>query len=186
MAESGVSLINLKRHGQWVSDSVKEGHIANSRPLCQEQLCCLLPEVEREKLEKKEEVGQQQLDFIVNNNLICNYDSSMVDLSNLPGMLSGTQTDLIHYMFNQYYNPESDIEVPLLTGRKKQKTSDVTEVTHEKNEIAPKPTVANGKVSRQRINLQQLHFCLQHEQVRVSRKIGRQTPNTQLTRKALT
>ena len=80
-------------------------------------------------------VGQQQSDFIVNNNLICNDDSSIVDLSNLPGELTGTQTDLTLYGFGQYYDPEGDIEEPLLTERKKQKTSDVTP---EKDEIVPK------------------------------------------------
>ena len=65
----------------------------------------------------------------------------MVDLSNLPEELSGTQqADLPLYVFRQDYEPKSDIEVPLLTGCKKQKTADATEVTPAKDEI-----VSNSK-----------------------------------------
>ena len=52
LADAGVSLINLKRHGQWQSDRVVEGYIANSLPLRQERLNCLLP------AEESENVGQ--------------------------------------------------------------------------------------------------------------------------------
>ena len=44
LADSGVSFINLKRHGQWTSDSVVEGYIANSLPLRLEKERNLLPE----------------------------------------------------------------------------------------------------------------------------------------------
>jgi len=33
LADAGVSFVNLKRHGQWKSDSVIEGYIANSKAL---------------------------------------------------------------------------------------------------------------------------------------------------------
>ena len=39
------------------------------------------------------------------------------------------QTDLTLYRFSQYYKPGIDIDVPLLTGWKKLKTADTTEVT---------------------------------------------------------
>ena len=42
-ALSGVSFINLKRHGQWKSNAVVEGYIANSKPLRREREECLLP-----------------------------------------------------------------------------------------------------------------------------------------------
>ena len=59
----------------------------------------------------------------------------MVDLSNLPEEFTGTQqTDLTIYRFSQYYKPEVDIDVPLLTSCKKQKTADATEVTPVKHE----------------------------------------------------
>ena len=67
-------------------------------------LCYLLPEVEQEKLEKREKVGEQLNDFIKNNHLLKDDkdESSMVDLSNLPGELTGTQqTDLTLYSFSQ-------------------------------------------------------------------------------------
>ena len=48
LANAGVSLINLKQHGQWQSDRVIEGYIANSLPLHQECLNCLLPAGENE------------------------------------------------------------------------------------------------------------------------------------------
>ena len=47
LVDTGVSLINLKRHRQWVSNRV-----VNSLPLREECLNCLLP------AEEKEEVGQ--------------------------------------------------------------------------------------------------------------------------------
>ena len=43
LADSGVSFINLKRHGQWASDAVVEGYIANSKPIREEREQCLLP-----------------------------------------------------------------------------------------------------------------------------------------------
>lgn len=43
LADSGVTLTNLKRHGQWASDTVCEGYIAQSRPLKLERLTCLMP-----------------------------------------------------------------------------------------------------------------------------------------------
>ena len=43
-ADAGVSFINLKRHGQWKSDSVAEEYIANSKVLRDEREVCLLPE----------------------------------------------------------------------------------------------------------------------------------------------
>jgi len=41
--DAGVSFINLKRHGQWKSDSVAEQYIANSKVLRDERKVCLLP-----------------------------------------------------------------------------------------------------------------------------------------------
>lgn len=43
LADAGVSFINLKRHGQWKSDAVVEGYIANSLPMRKEREQCLLP-----------------------------------------------------------------------------------------------------------------------------------------------
>ena len=71
-------------------------------------------------MERKEKVGQQLNEFINNNNFVENNndESSMVDLSNLREELTGTQqTDLTLYRFSQYYEPDVDIDVPLLTGR---------------------------------------------------------------------
>ena len=43
LANAGVSFTNLKCHGQLIPDSVVEGYIANSRPLRNERLHCLMP-----------------------------------------------------------------------------------------------------------------------------------------------
>ena len=43
LADAGVSLVNLKRHGQWKSDSTAERYIANSVPIRKERLEKLLP-----------------------------------------------------------------------------------------------------------------------------------------------
>ena len=49
LADAGVSFLNLKRHGQWISDSVVEGYIANSKQLRDERLHCLMPKELRDK-----------------------------------------------------------------------------------------------------------------------------------------
>ena len=41
LTERGVSFINLKRHGQWKSNSIVEGYIANSEPLGENEGCVL-------------------------------------------------------------------------------------------------------------------------------------------------
>ena len=43
LADNGVSFVNLKRHGQWKSDAVVKGYIANSKPLRLEREEGLLP-----------------------------------------------------------------------------------------------------------------------------------------------
>ena len=66
----------------------------------------------------------------------------MVDLSNLPEELIGTQQiDLTHYGLNQYYESDVDIDIPLVTSRKKLKTAETTEVMtvqHEKEDTSQK------------------------------------------------
>ena len=47
LADTGVSFTNLKRYRQWVSDAVVEGYIANSKPLREERLTCLMPAKKR-------------------------------------------------------------------------------------------------------------------------------------------
>ena len=73
LADTGVSLINLKQHRPWVSNRVIEGYIANSLPLHKEHFNCLLP------VEEKEEVGQVNSK---NNNQAINRFDLYVDLSN--------------------------------------------------------------------------------------------------------
>ena len=43
LADAGVSFINLKRHGQCISDSVVEYYIVNTRPLRNKHLHCNMP-----------------------------------------------------------------------------------------------------------------------------------------------
>ena len=50
LANTGVSLINLKQRRHWQSNRVVEGYIANSQPLCQKCLNCLLPAGESEQV----------------------------------------------------------------------------------------------------------------------------------------
>lgn len=57
LADEGVSFVNLKRHGQWASDSVVEGYIANSKILRLEREQKLLPKHRRN--EKEREGGEQ-------------------------------------------------------------------------------------------------------------------------------
>ena len=65
-----------------VSDSVVEGYMANSKPLRQERLHCLLPTANVGEEKKKKEVGQLTIkDGKVD--IIENFDS-FVNLSDLP------------------------------------------------------------------------------------------------------
>ena len=82
LADAGVLFINLKRHGQWVSDSVVEGYIANSKPQHQERLHCLLP-AENVKEEKKEKEVRQ---LTIKNGKVDTIEifDSFVNLSDLP------------------------------------------------------------------------------------------------------
>ena len=48
LADAGLSMIDLKRAGQWKSDSVVEGYISNSRPLRMQKMNLLLPSHKRE------------------------------------------------------------------------------------------------------------------------------------------
>ena len=53
LADAGVGLTNLKRHGQWKSPAAAEGYISNSLPLRREREQMLLPEALRNKASKK-------------------------------------------------------------------------------------------------------------------------------------
>ena len=100
LTDAGVSLINLKRHRQWVSNKVVEGYIANSLPLREERLNCLLP------AEEKEEVGQ--VNSAKNNQAIERFDS-YVDLSNdsnLPVAPFAENGELTLYGFSQFDIPD--------------------------------------------------------------------------------
>ena len=59
LANSGISLTNLKCHGQWASDPACEGFIAQSRPLKIERLTCLMPDLSLE--DRKPPPGSQAL-----------------------------------------------------------------------------------------------------------------------------
>ena len=61
LADAGVSFINLKRHGQWKSDSVAEAYIANSKVLRDEREMCLLPENVRHAYLQKKAISFSQL-----------------------------------------------------------------------------------------------------------------------------
>ena len=54
LADSGCSKNNLKCHGQWTSDTVAEGYIANSRPLRLEKMNMLKPNCLKKEEKRKE------------------------------------------------------------------------------------------------------------------------------------
>ena len=64
LADSGCSRTNLKRHGQWQSDAVAEGYIANSRPLRLEKMNMLKPD--RLKKEDKEKERKLEAENLLN------------------------------------------------------------------------------------------------------------------------
>ena len=103
LADAGVSLINLKRHGQWTSDKVVEGYIANSKPLRQERLNGLLP------AEKKESVRQQDEENV--SKAIETFDS-YVDLTDtdLPLVDAPSDDAITLYGFSQFDIPDMRVE----------------------------------------------------------------------------
>mmetsp|Transcript_9327 Transcript_9327/g.12974 ORF Transcript_9327/g.12974 Transcript_9327/m.12974 type:complete len:130 (-) Transcript_9327:14-403(-) len=56
MADSGASIINLKRAGGWKSDTVAEGYVADSEATKTGQLLSLLPD-DGDESPKKQKVG---------------------------------------------------------------------------------------------------------------------------------
>lgn len=62
LADAGVSKTNLKRIGQWKSDAVVEGYIANSVPLRRERVNGLLPPVKESKSTDMTLYGFSQFD----------------------------------------------------------------------------------------------------------------------------
>ena len=64
LADEGVTLTNLKRHGQWQSEKVVEGYMANSKPLREERKNLLLPKELRP--EKDTDANEKQIRNVVN------------------------------------------------------------------------------------------------------------------------
>ena len=109
LADAGVSFINFKRHGQWVSDSVVEGYIANSKPLRQERLHSLLPTENAEKEKKEKEVGQLTIED-GKADKIENFDLFM-NLSDLPLDSDVNQESaLTLYGFPKFDDPNLQID----------------------------------------------------------------------------
>ena len=65
LADAGVGLTNLKRHGQWKSPAAAEGYISNSVPLRREREQMLLPEAIRGAKKAKSTTEQMVLEIIV-------------------------------------------------------------------------------------------------------------------------
>ena len=57
LADVGVTLTNLKRHGQWKSDSTCEGYIANSKPLREEREKNILPKEHQDPPQESRELN---------------------------------------------------------------------------------------------------------------------------------
>ena len=87
LADAGVSFVNLKRHGQWLSDSVVEGYIANSVPLRKEREEYLLPENMRDAL------AQLDIDEIVENHRRKKQKLTNILPQDLPEELEGEDSD---------------------------------------------------------------------------------------------
>ena len=101
LADAGVSFINLKRHGQWLSDAVVEGYIANSKPLRDERLHCLMPAPEK----KKEKVVKEKENKIDDNQIVEIDEEGKVS-NDSPKIES---TDLTLIGLSQYYDPDFDL-----------------------------------------------------------------------------
>ena len=105
LADAGVSKTNLKRIGQWKSDTVVEGYIANSVPLRQERLNGLLPPSKREKTNY---VRQQNLSE--KEDQLVELEDDFVDL-NVPGKVTQSKsTELTLYGFSQFDDPDYAIK----------------------------------------------------------------------------
>ena len=84
LADAVMLFINLKQHGQLVSDSVVEGYIANAKPLRQERLHGFLPAENVEEEKKEKELRQltikyEKVDTIENFDLFVNLSDFSLD-----------------------------------------------------------------------------------------------------------
>ena len=68
LADAGVGLTNLKRHGQWKSPAAAEGYISNSLPLRREREQMLLPEALRTN---KNSTGSSDVEEVAKKNPRC-------------------------------------------------------------------------------------------------------------------
>ena len=102
LADAGVSFLNLKRHGQWISDSVVEGYIANSKPLRDERLHCLMPKELRDKDVGGELQATTKTDEIVETEV-----EEFVDLTNPPQVMKEIEeSGLTLIGLSQVYDPD--------------------------------------------------------------------------------
>ena len=110
-ADAEVSLINLKRHGQWQSGRVVEGYRENLLPLPQERLKCLLP------AEESEQVGQVNSEN--NMQAIERFDLN-VDLFNNNNNLAvaplAENEELTPYGFCQFDVPDMRVDMTNTTN----------------------------------------------------------------------
>ena len=146
LADAGVSFINLKRHGQWISDSVVEGYIANSKPLRDERLHCLMPRLENGEENGKKEQGQLGTSNANHDNL---EDDELVDVSD-PSPRNGT--DLTLYGFSQFYDSDMDVAlmdgtldgIPMLNAQPKPHSAVAAQSTLPQTETIAAPSTANS------------------------------------------
>ena len=87
LADAGCSITDLKRFGQWKSDSVAEGYIANSRPLRLQRMFLLQPEAKRRKTEetkepKKDDSDMQTLEIHIKHPNAREHPTALATVSN--------------------------------------------------------------------------------------------------------
>ena len=108
LADAGVSFINLKRHGQWLSDSVVEGYIANSKPLRDERLHCLMPDPEKKKGNEAKEGRKKANEKNEHDNQIVEIDEQGKVSMDSPKLES---TDLTLIGLSQFYDSDIDMDI---------------------------------------------------------------------------
>ena len=154
LADAGVSFINLKRHGQWISDSVVEGYIANSKPLRDERLHCLMPRDMRPKKVTEDRVEVVRKNDDATDKTAENPPRGIIEIAETVevGEPLPDEPDLTTLIgFSQVFNPDLNLDfvptaptgLPLLTTEQNN-TSLTTTTTN--NPISAKPAAAPKNV----------------------------------------
>ena len=128
LADAGVSFINLKRHGQWLSDTVVEGYIANSVPIRKEREEFLLPE------EMQKALAELDIDSLVKKHEQKKQKLTLPPIQDLPMDEDSVESDDIPILELVKKNPVRNQEEKIVCERTEEKQEDLPVLEVQKKE----------------------------------------------------